>query len=143
MGQEHAPTETSRPLVHWPRPLWSFAKFRGRPSLSTPLIGFGADGDRPHTHPAVTVRGPYWHSVCDGLHVFLVLGQYFRIVVIMRLRILATIATDPLFEIVRTVSGYQQLHQPAKPHRHNKTGPVAYFVGLCAIANDSQGRIRV
>ena len=121
VGQEHAPTETSRPLstgpdlalhtcvspthrrnpcgpgtcahwdfqtpVHWPRPLWSFAKFRGRPSLATPLIGFGADGDRPHVHPAGTVRGPYWHSVCGGLHVFLVLGQYFRIVVIMRLRI--------------------------------------------------------
>ena len=32
MGQEHAPTETSRP-VHWPRPLWSFAKFLGRPTV--------------------------------------------------------------------------------------------------------------
>ena len=58
---------------------------------------------RPHIHPAVTVGGPYWHSVCDGFHVFLVLGQYLRIVVIMRLRILATIAIDPLFEIIRTI----------------------------------------
>ena len=37
-----------------------------------------------HTiHPAVTVGGPHGHSVCDGLHVFLVL-------------------IDPLFEIIRT-----------------------------------------
>ena len=28
-------------------------KFRGRPSLATPLIGFGAHGARPHIHPAV------------------------------------------------------------------------------------------
>ena len=65
-------------------------KVSGRPSFATPLIGFGAHGARPHIHPAVAVGGPYWHSVGDGLHMFLVLGQYFRIVVIMRLRILAT-----------------------------------------------------
>ena len=90
VGQEHAPTETSRPLSPGPRPLWSFAKFRGRPSLATPLIGFGAHGARPHTHPAVTVGGPHWHSVCVCFHVFLVFGQYFSIVVIMRPTILAT-----------------------------------------------------
>ena len=77
VGQEHAPTETSRPLSTGPHP-----------SFATPLIGFGAHGARP--------------SVCGGFHVFLVLGQFFRIVVIMRLRILATIAIDPLFEIIRT-----------------------------------------
>ena len=119
VGQEHFQTP-----VHWPTPLWSFAKFRGRPSFATPLIGFGAHGARPHIHPAVTVGGPYWHSVCDGFHVFLVLGQYFRIVVIMRLRILATIAIDPLFEKISNYCGHQQLHQPAKPHRHKQPGPL-------------------
>ena len=44
--------------VHWPTPLSSFAKFRGRPSFATPLIGFGAHGARPHIHPEVTVGGP-------------------------------------------------------------------------------------
>ena len=83
-------------------PLWSFAKFRGRPSFATPLIGFWAHGTRQHIHPAVTVGGPYWHLVCDGFHVFLVLGQYIKIVVIMRLRILATIAIDRLFENIKT-----------------------------------------
>ena len=39
-GQEHPPTETSRPLSLGPHPVWSFAKFLGRPSLATPLIGF-------------------------------------------------------------------------------------------------------
>ena len=111
VGQEHAPTETSRPLSTRP-PLWSFAKFRGRPSFATPLIGFGAHGARPHIHPAVTVGGPYWHSVCDGFHVFLVLGQYFRIVVIMGLRILATIAIDPLFEIIRTMVAINSCTSP-------------------------------
>ena len=66
MGQEHAPTETSRPLSTGPHPcgrLQSFgaarpAKFRGLPSFATPLIGFGAHGARPHIHPTVTVGGP-------------------------------------------------------------------------------------
>ena len=40
-------------LVLWPRFLWSFAEFQGRPSLATPLLGFGAHGTRPHIHPAV------------------------------------------------------------------------------------------
>ena len=116
VGQEHAPTETSRPLSTGPHTLWSFAKFRGRPSFATPPIGFGAHGARPHIHPAVTVGGPYRHSVCDGFHVFLVLGQYFRIVVIMRLRILATIAidppNDPLFEIIRTIVAINSCTSP-------------------------------
>ena len=112
VGQEHVPTETSRPPVHWPTPLWSFAKFRGRPSFATPLFGFGAHGARPHIHPAVTVGGSYWHSVCDGFHVLLVLGQYFRIVVIMKLRILATIAIDPLFEILRTIVAINSCTSP-------------------------------
>ena len=77
-----------------------------------PLIGFGAHGARPHIHPAVTVGGHCWHSVCDGFHVFLVLGQYFRIVVIMRLRFLATIAIDPLFEIIRTVVAINSCTSP-------------------------------
>ena len=41
------------------------------------------------------------HSVCVGSHVLFVLGQHFRIVIIMRLGISATIAIDPLFEIIR------------------------------------------
>ena len=52
----------------------------------------------------------------DLCGVFVVLGQHFRIVVIMRLRILATIAIDPLFEIIRPfVAINSLLHQPAKP----------------------------
>ena len=101
--------------------LWSIAKFRGRSSFATPLIGFWAHGARPHTHPAVTVAGPYWHSVCDGLHVFLVLGQHFRIVVIMRLRILATIASDPLFENFRTT---MPINSCTSPRSHIGTSSV-------------------
>ena len=38
MGQEHAPTETSRPLSAGPLPLWSFAKFgAARPLLRLSL----------------------------------------------------------------------------------------------------------
>ena len=91
-------------------------KVSGRPSFAAPLIGFWAHGARPHIHPAVTVGGPFWHSVCDGLRVSLV-RQY----VIMRLRILATIAIDPL-------RNYTQLHQPAKPHRH-KQRPITHHHG--------------
>ena len=47
----------------------------------------------------------------------------------MRLRILATIAIDPLFEIYTNYSGHQQLHQPAKPHRH-KQRPATHHHGL-------------
>ena len=103
VGQDHAPTETSRPLSTGPDPCGPSQGVGGRPSFATPLIGFWAHGARPHIHPAITVGGPSWYSVCDGLHVFLVLGQHFRILVIMRLRSLATIATDPLFEIIRTI----------------------------------------
>ena len=46
----------------------------------------------------------------------------------MTLRISATIAIDPLFEILRTVIGHQQLHQPAKPHRH-KQRPITHHHG--------------
>ena len=67
-------------------------------------------------------------EVCDGFHVFLVLEQYFRIVVIMRLRILATIAIDPLFEMIRTIVAIKQLHQPAKQHRH-KQRPATHHHG--------------
>ena len=74
--------------------------------------GTCAHGARPHKHPAVTVGGPHWHSVCDGFHVFLVLGQHFRIVVIMRLRMLATIAIDPLFEIIRTIVAINSCNSP-------------------------------
>ena len=129
MGQEHAPTETSRPLSTGPTHLWSFAKFRGRPSFATPLIGFGAHGARPHIHPAVIVGGPYWHSVCDGFHVFLVLGQYFRIVVIMRLRILATIAIDPLFEIIRTTVAINSCTSP-RSHFGTSSAPPPTTMGV-------------
>ena len=91
VGQEHAPTETSRPLSTGPDPCGRPCKDSG-PPLS---LGLEPHGGRPHTHPAFTVGGHHWHSVCDGLQV---LCQYFRNVVIMRLRILATIAIDPLFE---------------------------------------------
>ena len=90
-------------MVNGSDPCGRLHRFRGRPSLATPLIGFGAHGARPHIHPAVTVGGPYWHSIRVALHVFLVLGQHFRIVVIMRLTIMATIAIAPLFVIIRTI----------------------------------------
>ena len=92
VGQEHSPTETSRPLSTGPDPCGRLQSFGAARPLLRLSLGLGRRGARPHIHPAVTVGGPCWHSVCDGLHVFLVLGQYFRIVVIMRLRILATIA---------------------------------------------------
>ena len=87
-------------FVSWPRPLWFFLCL-GRPVLGyASLIRFGAHGARPHIHLAVTVGS--WHSVSVGLHVFLVLGHNSRIVVIMSLTILATIAMDPLSVIIRT-----------------------------------------
>ena len=52
-------------------------------------------------------------SVCVGLHLFFVLGQYFRIVVIIRHTILATIAIAPLFVFFSNHNGHQQL-QPAR-----------------------------
>ena len=103
VGQEHAPTEKSRP----PRPLWSFAEFRG-----PPVLGYASHWVwGPHRHPAVTFGGPYWHWVCVGVHVFFVLGQCYR---------LATIAIDPLFVDYATYNGLKQMHQPAKPHRHKQ-----------------------
>ena len=112
VGQEHAPTETSRPLSTGPHPCGRLQSFGAARPFATALIGFGAHGARPHIHPAVTVGGPSWHSVCDGFPVFLVFGQYFRIVVIMRLRILATIAINPLFEIIRTIVAINSCTSP-------------------------------
>ena len=73
---------------------------------------FGAHGAGPHIHPAVTVGGPHWHSVRVGLHVFLVLGQYFRIVVIVGLTVLATIAIAPLFVIIPTITAINRCTSP-------------------------------
>ena len=70
----------------------SFAKFRGRPSFATPLIGFGAHGARPHIYPVVTVGGPCWTRFA--------------------LHILATIANDPLFEIIRTTLAINSCTSP-------------------------------
>ena len=109
VGQEHAPTETSRPLSTGPDTCGRLQSFGAARPLLRLSFGFGAQGARPHIHPTFAVGEPYRHAACDSLHVFLILGQYFRIVVIMRLRILATVAID---------NGHQQLHQPAKPHRH-------------------------
>ena len=94
MGQEPAPTETSRP-VHWPRRVWSFGKFRGLPSLATSLIGFGP------TVLCYTFLG-YSQSECPIGTLFAL--AIMRIVVIMRLTILATIAIAPLFVILRTMA---------------------------------------
>ena len=120
VAQEHAPTETSRPLSTGPDPCGRLQSF-GPPVLCCASHWvLGPRCSATHTHPAVTVAGPFWHSVCDGLRVFLV-RQYFRIVVIMRLRILATSAIDPL-------RNYTPLHQPAKPHRH-KQRPITHHHG--------------
>ena len=129
VGQEPAPTQTSRPLSTGPDPCGRLQSFgAGRPLLRLSL-GFGAHGAPPHIHPAVTVGGPHWHSVCDGLHVFLVLGQYFRIVVIMRLRILATIAIDPLFENFRTT---MTINSCTSPRSHIGTSSVPSPVSMGA-----------
>ena len=109
VGQQHATTETSRPLSTGQTPV-VVCKVSGPPVLC--YASHWAHGAQPHIHPAVTFGGPYWHSVCDGLRVFLVLGQYFRIVVFMRLRILATIAIDPLFEITRTFMAINSCTSP-------------------------------
>ena len=61
------------------------------------------------------------------VNVILALGQYFGIVVIMRLTILATIAIALLFVIMRT-NNHQQLRQPAKPHGH-KHHPITQHHG--------------
>ena len=119
VGQEHAPTETSRPLSTGPDTCGRLQSFGAARPLLRLSFGFGAHGARPHMHSTFTVGGPHRHAACDGLHVFLVLGQYLRIVVIMRLRILAAIAID---------NGHLQLHQPAKPHRH-KQRPVTHHHG--------------
>ena len=116
-GQEHAPTETSRTLSPGPDP-WSFVKFQGRPFLPTAFTGFGAHGARP-IHPAVTVGRPHWHSVCIDF----VLGQCFRIVVIMRLTILATIAIAPRFVILQNMVCHQctstRSHTSAQASSHH------------------------
>ena len=119
VGQEHASTETSRPLSTGPDPCGRLQSF-GPPVLC--YASHWVLGPRcSATHPAVTVAGPYWHSVCDGLHVFLVLGQHFRIVVIMRLRILATIASDLMFEIIRT---FMAINSCTSPRSHIGTSSI-------------------
>ena len=100
------------------RPLWSFAKFRGRLSFATPLIGFGGHRALPHICPAATVGGPCWHSVCVGLHVLLVLGQYLENCRHLETHNLGHHRHRPTVRNYTNYNGHQQLHQPAKPHRH-------------------------
>ena len=97
------------PLAHTPVVV---CKVSGPPVLFYASHWLWGTRCSPHIHPAVTVGGSYWHSVCDGFHVLLVLCQNFRIVVIMRLRILATIASDPLFEIIRTIVAINSCTSP-------------------------------
>ena len=118
VGQERAPTETSRPLSTSPDPCGRLQSFgAARPVLRLSL----ALGPTVLGHTYIPL------SVCDGLHVFLVLGQYFRIVVIMRLRISATIAIDPLFEIVRTK--WPSTVAPARSHIGTSSVPLPTTIG--------------
>ena len=120
VGQEHAPTETSRPLSNGLHPCGRLQSF-GPPVLCYASHWlWGPRCSATHTSRGYS-RRPYWHSVCDGFHVFLVLGQYFRIVVIRRLRILATIAIDPLSEIIRTTVA---INSCASPRSHFGTSSV-------------------
>ena len=76
-----------------------------------------------HTPRGYSRRDPIGTRFAMAL--FLVLGQHFRIVVIMRLRILATIATDPLFDIIRTWARTLQVHFSfgvKSPHTHPSRG---------------------
>ena len=127
VGLEHAPTETSRPLS--PRRdycgrLQSFGAARPWLRLS---LGLGPTV-LGHTHTAVTVGVPCWHSVPVGLLVSFVLGQYFTIVVIMRIH------HRHRTNVRNYMNCYihQQFHLPATPHRH-KRHPVTHHHGrgLC------------
>ena len=100
VGQEHAPSETSRPLSTGPDPCGRWPSFAAARPLLRFSLGFGPTM-LGHTYiPQLQSEGA------------LVLGQYFRIVVIMRLRIFATIAIDPLFEIIRTVMAINSCTSP-------------------------------
>ena len=69
VGQERAPTETSRPPG--PDPCGHLHSF----GAARPWLRLSLGLARPHIHPAVTVGGSYWHLVLCALHVFLVVGQ--------------------------------------------------------------------
>ena len=112
VGQEHAPTETSRPLSTGPHSCGRLQSFgAARPLLRLSLaLGPTVLG---HTYiPRLQSEGPIGTRIAMAFMYFLVLGQYFRSVVIMRLRILATIAIDPLFEIVRTTVAINSCTSP-------------------------------
>ena len=96
VGQEHAPTKTSPGRDLCGR-LQSFGA--ARPWLRLAL-GLAPDGARPHI--SVRVR----------FHVFRVLGQYSRVVVIMRLTVLATIAIAKVFVIMRTIMAINSCTSP-------------------------------
>ena len=100
-NESHKPVwaRNMRPLT-LPEPCGRLQSFGGaRPWLRLSLgLGPTVLG---HTHiPRLQSEGPIGTLFFVGLHVFLVLVQYFRIVVIMRLTILATIVIAPLFVIV-------------------------------------------
>ena len=78
---------------------------------------------------------PYWHSVCDGSHVLFVLGQHFRIVVIVRLGISATIAIDPLFEIIRPKVAINSCRSSVPSPHHHGRGPYKCIFFWRSIAN--------
>ena len=102
VGQEHAPTGTSRPLSPGPDPYGRWQSFgAARPWLRLSW-GLGPRCSATHTSRGCSRRA-HWHSVCVGLPVFLALGQQIRIVVVMRLTILATIAIAPLFVTIRKI----------------------------------------
>ena len=71
VGQEHAATETSRPLSIGPHPCGRLQSFGAARPLLRLSLALGPTVFWPHIHPAVTVGGSYWHSVCDGFHIFL------------------------------------------------------------------------
>ena len=118
VGQEHAPTETSRPLSTGPNPC-VVCNFSEPPVLC--CASHWLWGPRVLGHTYIPL------SVCDGLHVFLVLGQYFRIVVIVRLQNLSHHRHWPTVRIVRTTVPINSCTS-AKPHRH-KQRPITHHHG--------------
>ena len=96
-GKEHASLESSRPPVPWPRHPWSFAKFRGRP-----VLGYASHW----------VLGPR----CSATQTSRGYSQ----------KVLSTLGDSQCWppspsataRNYTNYNGHQQLHQPAKPHRH-------------------------
>ena len=121
VGQEHAPTETSRHLSTGPEPCGRLQSFGAARPLLRLSMGSGPTV-LGHTYiPRLQSEGPIGTRFAMAFMKILVFGHYFRIVVIMRLRILATIAIDSLFETIRT---FVAINSCTSPRSHIGTSSV-------------------